>query len=235
MDKRGCGSVRRCDFYEASTEHVTLDMRRTITKGDLYERFRSSAVEMTLTELLQRLWPVATDADRKLMNQWTKLYDASSFLSAGSFQGTHHELKQIFDLLDLDGSRTLSMSELVRARILTKFEAHKLMQNMQKLISTDESGSDSGSASGKQMKLSLGFSDFCLLTQKHLTEKYVHKEDGSLPKDSWDIHCRTAFQASAKKVTLKGAATSVKTVVGLKAFANSHRNALHQAGTAMAC
>lgn len=237
MDKRGCGSVRRCDFYEAITEHVTLEMRRMITRGDLHDRFRSSAADMTFLELIDRIWPAATDADRKMMNQWIKLYDASVYLSTASFQGTHHDLKKFFDLLDLDGNQTLSMSELVRARILTKGEAQDLLKNWRK-----EFDSDHG-AGGKKLGPNLNFGDFCLLMQKPLTEKYAKKEEGDVANDSWDLHCRSAFLASKKKVTLKSVGTTLKSVNAFKSVGTNRRSrskdyvtkeALKQGGIAMA-
>lgn len=226
MDKRGRGSVRRCDFYDATTEHVTLEMTRLIARSDLHERFRTSAAEMTFMELFNRIWPAATDADRKMVTEWTKLYDACAYLSTASFQGTHHDLKQIFNLLDLDGSQTLSMSEMVRARILTKDEARNLLKSWNKQF---DEGCDSHSAHGKRLGLSLGFSDFCLLMQKPLTDKYGQKEEGNNPADSWDLHCRSAFQASKKKVSLKAAGSAIKTVNALGGF---RRNALKPSGFA---
>jgi Ca2+-binding EF-hand superfamily protein len=190
MDKRKCGSVRRCDFFESTTEHVTLDMRRTLTRGDLHERFRSSAAEMTLEELLRRVWPTSTDADRQVMNGWAKLRDASSVLSDKKFQGTRQDLKRIFDLLDVDGSQTLSMNELTRARILTKTESQKLLTNW---YAAFNSAHDSSCDSGKKEGPNLTFNEFCLMTQKHLADKYAHKDDGS---DNWEKHCRSAFRAS---------------------------------------
>lgn len=195
MDCRECGSVRRCDFYDASTAHVFfLDMRRTITRGDLHERFRSSAAEMTLAELIGRVWPTVTDCDRKTMTQWGKLRDASAILRAASFQGTREDLKRIFDLLGHDSSQTLSIGELVRARILTRDESEKLLQDWYKAFTKKkhDSDSDSASESGNNAHLNLSFNEFCLMTQEHLTEKYVQKED----KTSFAVYCRSAFQAS---------------------------------------
>jgi hypothetical protein len=152
------------------------------------------------------------------MSQWTKLCDASSYLSTASFQGTHHDLKQIFNLLDLDGNQTLSMSEMVRARILTKDEARNLLKSWNKEF---EEGSESQRANGKKLGLSLCFSDFCLLMQKPLTDKYAQKEEGSVANDSWDLHCRSAFQASRKKVTLKQVGGTIKAVNALGGFRRS--------------
>lgn len=229
MDKRGCGSVRRCDFFETISEQVTLDMRRTMTRGDLHERFTSSATEMTLSELLKRIWPNATDDDRKMMKQWATLYDAFSILSSDSFQGTHRDLKQLFDLLDLDGSQTLSMSELVRARILTKDEAHQLLKNWHEKMG-------SVSPQGQRLTLSLSFSDFCILVQQPLTEKYGQQKKESLPDDSWDVQkdFRSAFQASKKKSVqaVSRVSTRIKAVNALsKPLGFPRRSELYQAGS----
>jgi hypothetical protein len=188
MDRRQCRSVRRCDFYEASTAHVTLEMRRTMTRGDLHERFRSSAAEMTLDELLGRAWPTLTDGDRKIMGHWAKLRDAYSVVSTSSFQGTLDDLKRIFDLLDVECSQKLSIGELVRARILTKDECQKVFKDLFKDFNRRSSAGDSCDTSN----LSLSFDKFCFMTKEHLSEKYVRKTD----KSSWALHFRSAFQKS---------------------------------------
>jgi len=202
MDKRGCGLVRRCDFYEASTAHVTLEMRRTITRGDLHQRFRFDASEMTIQELVGLVWPNASGSDRKQMDHWAKLRDASAVLLDTSFKATREDLKRIFDLLDVDGSETLSISELVRARILTKSESKNLLESWYYAFNrVDECSSESGSEhspktmgteSGKKPSLSLSFDEFCRMTQQHLAEKYVQKDEGN----RWDVHARSAFRVS---------------------------------------
>jgi len=188
MDKRGCGSVRRCDFYEASTEHVTLEMRRAITRGDLHERFRSSPAELKLEELLHRIWPNATDDDRKKMVNWTKLRDASTVLSDSSFKATREDLKRIFDLLDADGSQTLSMGELVRARIITKRESQNLLAKWYKAFSKHY---ESPSSKGKGESLGLDFNEFCMISKDHLYEKFVSQKE-----ETWKDSCRSAYKAS---------------------------------------
>merc|ERR1712118_228107 len=60
------------------------------------------------------------------------------------------------------------------------------------LTSSQDSGSESGSESGRKENMSLSFNEFCLMTQKHLCEKYVHKDDGQ----KWENHARSAFKAS---------------------------------------
>lgn len=197
MDKRGCGSVRRCDFYEASTEYVTLEMCRTINAANLHRRFKSNAAELTFQELIQLVWPNATDGDRKQMSNWAKLRDASLILEDSAFRGTRKDLKQIFDLLDVAGNDSLSMSEFVRARILTKAECQNLLRQWYEAFNKapDDSGSDSGSENGKSESLSLSFNEFCQMTQKHLLEKYVRKEE------MWEPPCHSAFATSKLAVS----------------------------------
>lgn len=190
MDKRACGSVRRGDFFEATTEHVTLDMRRTITRGDLHQRFRESAGEMTLEELLGRVFPTSSEADRKMMDNWAKLRDASKILADPQFMGTRHDLKKIFDLLDVDGSKSLSMSELTRARILSKGEAQKLLKNWYQAFNDKQTASSD--TRRDSLTSGLSFNEFCLLTQKHLVDKYANKEETA----TWESHWRSAFHSS---------------------------------------
>jgi Ca2+-binding EF-hand superfamily protein len=189
MDKRGCGSVRRCDFYEASTEHLTVEMQRTIQRADLHRRFRSNAADLPLQELLDRIWPNATDSDQKKMTNWTKLRDASTILLDPGFQGTREDLKRIFDLLDADGSNTLSMGELVRARIITKNESHTLLEKWFKAFSGVDARQETRGKSSKE-SVGLNFNEFCRMTQKHLCEKYVKKDT------TWEDQCRSAYKAS---------------------------------------
>jgi Ca2+-binding EF-hand superfamily protein len=179
---------------------------------------------MTLAELLARVWPTASAQDRKMMNHWAKLRDASSVLWSSSFTGSREDLKRIFDLLDADGSNSLSISELTRARILTKGEANKLLREWCKAFNDN---SDSESENEKKESLNLSFNQFCLMTQKHLAAKYAHNED----KDAWQTHCRSAFNASKSKTRLKAVGMSVK--VANAAFGH-HRNLQDQSGIVMA-
>jgi len=208
MDKQGCGAVRRCDFWEAFTDHVTKEMQCTITKAKLQQRFRASAAEMTFEEFIERMWPSSTDSDRKMMNHWARLRDASLIISSPSFRATRLNMKQIFDLLDTDGSEMLSLSELVRARILTKDESKKLLQEFHKTFG------------GTKDSQNLSFSEFKVVTRKHFLEKYAHD-------DVWADPCRSAFQKSKTNVSPKPA-TKIDKVL-------SRRNSLNQASTVMAC
>lgn len=247
MDKRGCGAVRRCDFYEASTEYITLEMRRTITRGNLHERFRSSAAEMTLQELLRLVWPTSSEEDRKQMTNWAKLRDASLILTSSSFEGSRGDLKRIFDLLDIDGSHTLSLKELVRARILTKGESRSLLERWYTSFNEKQAESEGG----KRGCRGLSFNEFCLMTQKHLHDKFAQKDGNT----SWEKQWRSTWKAS-KATTAKVVADregrelppenevspkiGMKTVgVGVKAvhafgFAFA-RNSPATAGVVMAC
>jgi hypothetical protein len=135
------------------------------------------------------------------MNHWSKLRDASKILLDSSFQGTRQDLKRIFDLLDVDGSESLSMSELLRARILTKGESQNLLEQWYRAF--NKSGDESANEGGKRERLSLSFNEFCLMTQKHLCEKYAQKDDEST---SWDVHCRSAFHASKATMAMLSAA-----------------------------
>jgi len=199
MDKRGCGLVRRCDFYEASTEHVTLNMRRTMARANLHQRFRSNAGEMTLQELVQLVWPNASETDKRQMSDWAKLRDAWALLTDPDFQGTREDLKKVFDLLNIEGDDMLSISDLVRSRILTKVESQNLLRQWYKAFNkaSDDSGSESGIEPPNSENLCLSFNEFCQMTQKHLCEKYVQKDDENT---SWETSCRSAFLTSRTAV-----------------------------------
>lgn len=226
MDKRGCGSVRRCDFYEASTEHLTLEMQRTIQKADLHRRFRSNAAELTLQELLGRLWPNATESDQKKMTDWTKLREASTILLDPSFQGTRQDLKRIFDLLDADGSQTLSMGELVRARIITKGESQNLLEKWYSAFSEIDARQEARSKFGKQQSVGLNFNEFCRMTQKHLCEKYVQKDT------TWEDQCRSAYKVS-RSATMSMIASREGRELPMENQASPQKRGLKAAGLAV--
>lgn len=178
-----------------------------MTKAKLKQRFRASAVEMTFGELIERMWPAATDSDRKMMNHWARLRDASLIISSPSFRATRLNMKQIFDLLDTDGSEMLSLSELVRARILTKDEAKQLLQDFHKMFGETRDSRN------------LSFSEFKALTRKHFLEKFA--------QDVWEEPCRTAFQDSKTNPSCKPA-TKIEKVL-------SRRNSLNQSSIVTAC
>lgn len=172
--------VRRCDFWEAFTDNRTKDVQATITRAKLHQRFRSSAAEMTLEEFIGRAWPAATDADRKMMKHWARLHDASLILLSSSFRGTPESMEQIFDLLDPEGSEMFSLSELVRAGILTKDESHKLLQDWQEKFGWERSAPGS---------------EFRAMMEKQLVDKYA--------SEVWHSPCRSAFLVSKEKVGVR--------------------------------
>lgn len=215
MDKQGCGTVRRCDFWEAFTDHLTREMQCTIRKAKLQQRFRASAAEMTFEELIERTWPAATDSDRKMMNHWARLHDVSLIISSPSFRGTRQNMKQIFDLLDADGSEMVSLNELVRARILTKDESKKLLQDFHEMFGrTPDSRT-------------LSFIEFKAVARKHFLEKYGHDVWEDPCRLAWEGPCRSAFQVSKKNVSLTPR-TKINKVL-------SRRSTLNQASLVMAC
>eukprot|EP00746_Dinoflagellata_sp_MGD_P125179 gnl/MRDRNA2_/MRDRNA2_59894_c0_seq1.p1 gnl/MRDRNA2_/MRDRNA2_59894_c0~~gnl/MRDRNA2_/MRDRNA2_59894_c0_seq1.p1 ORF type:complete len:344 (+),score=55.56 gnl/MRDRNA2_/MRDRNA2_59894_c0_seq1:96-1127(+) len=207
MDKQGLGSVRRCDFWEAFTDHVTKDMQCTIARAKLQQRFRATAADLTFEELIERMWPAATESDHKMMNHWARLRDASMIISSPSFRGSRQNMKQVFDLLDAEGSEMLSLSELVRARILTKEELKKLLQDFHEMFG------------GRKDIQALSFSEFKVITQKHFLEKHA--------QDSWADPCRSAFKDSKKSANL-GPSVNIEKVL-------SRRSTLNQSPVAMAC
>jgi len=176
------------------------------------------------------------------MTNWAKLREASLILKSSEFQGSRHDLKRIFDLLDVDGSETLSLKELVRARILTKGEAQSLLNRWYQAFNEK---------SGKRESPGLTFNEFCLMTQKHLYDKYAQKDTQS---PSWEEGCRANFRASrAKTATIVAARegrehspnNDASPTVGLKtlgagvraarAFGFSRHDSKEDAGIVMAC
>lgn len=128
------------------------------------------------------------------MTNWAKLRDASMILKSSAFEGSRQDLKRIFDLLDVDGSETLSLKELVRARILTKGEANTLLDGWYHAFNANQSGCESGKREGP----SLTFNEFCRMTQKHLHDKYAQKDTHT----HWEQGCRSHFRASRARTAM---------------------------------
>lgn len=105
----------------------TVDQIRTVRRADLQQRFRGSAADVTLEELLQLTWPKATEEDFGKMRRWVQLMEAQRVLREPNFRGETSDLRRIFDLLDVNGDGDLSLKEVLRANILTKSEVVQLL------------------------------------------------------------------------------------------------------------
>jgi hypothetical protein len=177
MDKRNCGSIARSEFYEAITAHPTLEMRRVMKRCGLHDRFRRSNVDVSLEEFIRLIWPYASGHDMETMRHWSCLREAHSVLKEPTFVGEHADLRHIFDLLDIDGSRTISVNELLRSRILSKKDVSTLVHT----INVTEK--------------SLSFKAFCEVFIE-VWKPDAHFKDVGGPQLDWKRPVRGAFRNS---------------------------------------
>jgi hypothetical protein len=157
MDKRNRKRISRRDFLEALADETTHAKARTLRRSGLHQRFRESAADVTLEELLKLVWPKASSEDLLKMKRWVELREAQGVLRDHQFRGDNSDLRKIFDLLDENGDGSLSVRELQRSAILTKEEICDLM------------GTD-------RMDAKLNFQDFVCFAQPHLKKMYVSPE-----------------------------------------------------------
>lgn len=158
MDKKNRKRISRRDFLEALADETTHAKARILRRSGLNERFRQSAADVTLEELLKLVWPKAADEDMVKLLRWAQLREAQSVLREQQFRGDNKDLQKIFELLDENSDGNLSVGELQRAAILTKEEIKDLM----------------GTAC---MDATLNFQDFVGFIQPHFQKKYVSPEN----------------------------------------------------------
>lgn len=199
MDRRRVGAVSRADFYQAISDHPTLEMRRMMNRAGLLERFRNSSAELLLQEFVRLIWPAAGDSDVEQVKQWARLREAATVLKEPTFSGQREDLRRIFNILDEDGSGNLSEAEILRSRILTKEEADTLLRN----------------AAGT--KQTMRFNEFCKWTQPHFAEKYK-KEDVKSPavrEEEWKKNVRRSYGKSRTNMLLESAEDSPRNRGGM--------------------
>lgn len=155
MDRRKTQKVSRQDFFETMKgAEITVDQMRTVRRSCLIQRFRETASEMSLEELLYLIWPKTTQDDLTKMKRWTQMREAQTILRDQNFRGDHADLKRIYNFLDENGDGNLSVRELIRANILKREEIFEIM------------GSDS-------METTMTFPEFCNSVQPHFKQHYV--------------------------------------------------------------
>lgn len=129
LDKQRQFKLTRHTFFATIRECVSHKQVEVLRKSRLTERFRQSSQDVSLEEFLRMMWPDATDADIVKMHRWCQLRAAQTAIH-GHFEGELPDtvLREIFDLLDLNGDHRVSMEELHRGQILTTAQVERFMQ-----------------------------------------------------------------------------------------------------------
>mmetsp|Transcript_25475 Transcript_25475/g.61638 ORF Transcript_25475/g.61638 Transcript_25475/m.61638 type:complete len:231 (+) Transcript_25475:37-729(+) len=121
--------ITRAAFLEGLKSPPTLESLKVLARSKLEQRFRMSSQPVTLTEFLDLMWPTAKPADREWMQRIIQLTDAKDVLRSRNFRGSRDDLKQLYDILDINGDGKLTPAELHAARILDRADVEKLVQD----------------------------------------------------------------------------------------------------------
>jgi hypothetical protein len=119
--------ITRRDFFEGVRGCTSLKQLEVMRKARLKERFRESAQDLPLEEFLRALWPAAADKDMPKMIRWCQLREAQSVF-LGVLPNDAHGLRTVFDILDINGDKRVSIEELQRACILTPEQIQDLFE-----------------------------------------------------------------------------------------------------------
>lgn len=175
--QRGKFVISRREFYEALKNCTSLKQLEVLRKSRLKQRFRESAKDVAVEEFLVNLWPTVTNKDMDKMVRWCYLREAQIALQ-GVRPEDVHRLREIFDLLDVNGDEKVSVEELQRAGILSLQQIQNIMQvagqqhdafRSKSLAAAvlfrkkiEDSGSmELGRVGGPLFDGKLGFHDFC--------------------------------------------------------------------------
>lgn len=142
FDQTFSGEILRSQYSTSLAEAPTVDRLRMLRKSQLDMRFRRSAKPVTLKEFLCMIWPGAVKEEISMMRQWSRLREAHAVVMAPNFRASDADVRRVFDLLleeppevDSEGEcpvipppREVPLGELVRAQLIPRKEALKMMQ-----------------------------------------------------------------------------------------------------------
>lgn len=126
MDKQGRRAVSRADFLAAMRGEPSVEFTRLMRRAALVARFRDSARDMHLDELVRLVWPRASDQEVKQMMIQAQLKEIADAYRAKKV-GDKEELEALFRLLDQDGSGTVTREEIMRTGLFTQAEVREML------------------------------------------------------------------------------------------------------------
>jgi len=121
------GAIRRGDFVWALGAHgSSVEFQKVVRRSRLFAYFKSTAQDISFGEFVNRIFPnpnaMEKEMDAQKMLRWVSLRKARNLLTSREFKGSCEELTQVFNLLQVDCSSTISANELLRADILSHAE-----------------------------------------------------------------------------------------------------------------
>lgn len=142
FDQHFSGEISRSQYSTSLAEAPTVERLRMLRKSQLDMRFRRSAKPVTLEEFMSMIWPGASAEDVKMMRQWARLREAYTVVTLPNFRASEADLRRVFDLLLEEPEeeaeagvclafplpKEVPLGELVRAQLIPRKEALKMMQ-----------------------------------------------------------------------------------------------------------
>lgn len=129
LDKHKQFKLTRRHVFASLRDCVSQKQVEVLRRSRLTERFRQSSQDVPLDEFLRMMWPDVKEEDLAKMTRWCQLRAAQT-----AIQGRCHGevpdsvLREIFDLLDLNGDQRVSVEELYWGEILTAEQVSRLME-----------------------------------------------------------------------------------------------------------
>jgi len=125
MDRRNFGSISRADYtWALSGLGTSLEFQRVAGRARLAAYFKATAQDLSLEDCIRRMYPMATDQDMGRMKQWANLRKAHNLIFKGSGElSISDRISQAFCHLDAEGSSQVPVTQLIRARLLSRKDA----------------------------------------------------------------------------------------------------------------
>mmetsp|Transcript_21757 Transcript_21757/g.48479 ORF Transcript_21757/g.48479 Transcript_21757/m.48479 type:complete len:236 (-) Transcript_21757:73-780(-) len=156
MDKKNQKHITRNDFLAALDCELSIGRLRMLHRLKLHDRFSRSAADVTLKEMLLRMWPRAAPEDLRMMDYWVQLREVQCILMDRRFRGDVTDLRRIFKLLDVNCDGIVAKKEIVSAGLFTELEMRYVL---------DEEHSEG-----------LSFQDLCNAFQSKIKGKFARPE-----------------------------------------------------------
>lgn len=109
MDRSNRKRVTRADFIDVIRFNCEKGFLRFVRRGRLRERFRASATEMAIEEVLHRFWPRASKKEMEAMVKYTVMRDLQRFICQKADKA---EMDRLVKLIDKNGDGELSREEV---------------------------------------------------------------------------------------------------------------------------
>lgn len=112
-------SLGRAAFFKALKDKraLTMERMRLLKRTGLHQRFRASASDVHLDEMLELSWPKASRHDLRMMKRWCLIKQVQLLVRRSNFRCDQNDMRNIFSILDDTGLGTVAVRDLVHAEL----------------------------------------------------------------------------------------------------------------------